>query len=182
MQPHQRFIEGTDAVVECPAFYGTPPASMHWTRNNQLIANGTRFSAEYGRLRIQNIRMEDSGDDYKCHLLPPRTSALAETIKVEVVARNELAPRINDTNRRMEVAYGQPLDLPCLLDEPKDDVTYSWTINTEFEHDHKVNTRANLHKEAHEFLGGIYTCKAENEYGYDVVDFVVKVVGKYKTK
>ena len=122
--------------------------------------------------------MEDMGDNYACLLQLNDGNAFTKTIKVEVIARNELAPRIDDTNRRTEVTYGDPLDLPCFLDEPKDDVIYSWTINTEFEHDHHVNTHANLHREAHEFLGGIYTCRAENEYGYDVVDFVVKVVGK----
>lgn len=178
VQTHQRFVEGTDVVVECPAIFGNPPASMYWSRDNRPIQNSTRFSAENGRLRIQNIHMEDMRDNYVCDLQLNDGNAYSKTIKVEVVPRNELAPRINDVNRRTEVAYGDPLDLPCILEEQKDDVTFSWTINTEFEHDHQVNTRANLHRQAHEFLGGIYTCRAENEYGFDVVNFVVKVVGK----
>ena len=151
---------------------------MFWSRDTLQIRNGTRFTAENGQLRIQNIRMEDMGDNYACFLQLNDGNAFRKIIKVEVVARNELAPRIDDTNTKIEVADGQPLDLSCNLNEPKDNVTYTWTINTKFEHDRQVNTRAYLHREVHEFLGGIYTCRAENEYGYDDVDFIVKVVGK----
>ena len=76
------------------------------------------------------------------------------------------------------MVYGGALDLPCLLDEPKDNVVYSWTINTEFEHDHIVDTHASLHRDSGKFLGGVYTCRAENKFGVDFADFTVKIVGK----
>ena len=180
---HQIFVEGSDAVVECPAFFGSPPsATMFWQKGANRITTGGRFTPEDGRLRIQNIRVEDGQDTYTCILFYNTTgNAETRTIQVEVVPPSELAPRINDTNRKIEVMYGQPLNLPCPLEEPKDDVSYSWIINTEFERNYEENTQANLHREAHEFLGGIYTCKAENEYGYDMEDFIVKIIGKQKS-
>ena len=48
VQEHQTFAEGTDAIVLCPAGYGSNPlASMIWTRNNRDISGlGNRVIAE----------------------------------------------------------------------------------------------------------------------------------------
>ena len=78
----------------------------------------------------------------------------------------------------MKVPYDQPLDLSCQLEEPKENVNYSWTIHTEFEHDYLINSRATLHRDRGQFLGGIYTCRAENQCGHDIADFAVKLSGK----
>ena len=45
-------------------------------------------------------------------------------------------------------------------------------------YNHYKNTTPTLHRDAHQFLGGRYTCKAENEYGYDKQGFYVRVLGK----
>ena len=67
MSERQEFIEGTDAVVECPVFLGDPPGSMIWSRDNMAINDG-RFILEDGRLTIQDIRAGD-GDVYQCSCL-----------------------------------------------------------------------------------------------------------------
>ena len=63
---NQEFIEETDAVVECPAFFGDPPGTMVWVRDNVVIT-GDRFIPEDGRLTILNIRDGDDGE-YRCSL------------------------------------------------------------------------------------------------------------------
>ena len=63
---YQEFIEETDAVVECPAFFGDPPGHMIWTRDNMVITDG-RFILEDGRMRIQNIQESDEGI-YRCSI------------------------------------------------------------------------------------------------------------------
>ena len=154
---------------------------MLWTKGYGAI-NDSRFTAERGQLRIQNIASEDSGS-YECFLSdgsPSITHDRIQVITVKVVPRSEYAPKINDSIRRIEMTYGDDLYLPCELEELKENVTYSWTINTDFERDHLIDTRASLHRRSEEFLGGIYTCRVENNYGSDVVDFVVKIVGKKK--
>lgn len=150
---------------------------MIWTRDNINISD-ERFTAENGRLIIDNVHMEDDGN-YQCSIFRNGIQG-TKTIRVEVVPRSEFAPMIDDSTRSIEVMYGDPLNLPCPLNEPRDDVVYSWTINTEFEHNHIMNTRATLHRGADQFLGGSYTCRAENEYGYDVANFIVKITGKYE--
>ena len=177
MPEHQRFVEGDDAVIKCPAIFGAS-TEMIWQKGlHQVTAEG-RFTPEKGQLKIERITMEDK-DDYICFLIDTNSGdTFKKEITVDVLPRSEFAPSINDSQRRIEVVYGEPLNLPCLLEEPKENVTYSWTMNTEFERDHLINTRANLYRSSSEFLGGIYTCKAENEFGYDVVDFIVKIVGK----
>ena len=173
------FAEGTDAVVECPAFFGVDTsARMLWFHNLVTIRSGRCFSPENGRLTIHNIRMKDSDGNYQCSIFHNHGIVATKTIQIEVLPQSKFAPKIDDTNRRIEVAYGQPLNLPCRLKQQGESVTYSWTIDTEFEHDVLVNTTADLHIEAHKFVGGIYTCKAENEFGYDIADFSVKIIGK----
>ena len=181
VQEHQTFAEGTDAVVLCPAFLGeNPQGEMYWFRDNRFI-NNDRFSPSNGKLTIQNIRNEDSGSDYKCTISHDGVN-LNQAITVEVLPQHKFAPRINDSQRRIEVVYGEPLNLPCLLEEPKDNVVYSWTINTILEHDVLVTSHGQLQKDADKFLGGIYTCRAVNQYGFDIVDFSVKIQGTYCIK
>ena len=182
VEEHQEFAEGTDAVVTCPANFGSNPrAEMRWTRNDDnkdqsvtLISN--RFVPESGVLRIQNIRVEDSGN-YKCLLL--RNGIVGQmTIRVEVLPQSEFAPKINDTNRKVEVMYEDNLTLPCKLEKSQENVIYSWTIDTEFERDILKNTHAVLRRDARKFVSGRYTCRAENKYGYDETDFIVRINGK----
>ena len=175
---HQRFAEGTDAVVLCPVNLGTnPPARTPWTRNGVSV-NGDRFFPEDGQLRIQNIRIEDSGD-YQCLLNREGHGVIDKrTIRVKVLPQSEFAPKINDTVRKIEVMHGDPLNLPCRLEKRRRNVVYSWLIDTKFEVNYLENTRATLQREVEEFDLGRYTCRAENEYGYDVVDFIVTIIGK----
>ena len=173
---NQEFIEGTDAVVECPAFFGDPPGNMIWTRDNALITND-RFTLEDGRMRIQNIQENDEGV-YRCSI--NRLGIVdSRYITVNVLERSELAPRIVEPMNPIEVLYGDPLDLVCLLEVQRDDVLYTWTVNSaNFEDSHTRNTTPTLHRDAYQFLGGRYTCKAENKYGYDEQVFYVRILGK----
>ena len=172
---NQEFIEETDAVVECPAFFGDPPGNMIWTRDNALITND-RFTLEDGRMRIQNIQENDEGV-YRCSI--NRLGIVdSRYITVNVLERSELAPRIVEPMSTIEVVYGEPLDLTCQLEVQRDDVHYTWTVDTDFEDNHFKNTTPTLHRDAYHFLGGRYTCKAENEYGYDEQVFYVRILGK----
>lgn len=176
------FTEGTDAVVQCPAFFGNnSQASMSWFQNDVTINCNSAFYPENGRLTIRNIRKEANGTQYQCTIMDRNGRVLGpKTITVEVLPQSEFAPRIDDSKRNIEVVLGQPLNLSCRLKQQREDaaVTYSWTIDTEFEHDVLINTSANLQIEAYRFLGGIYTCRVENEFGYDIADFSVKILGK----
>ena len=161
---YQEFIEETDTVVECPAFFGDPPGTMIWTRDNVTITDD-RFTLEDGRMKIQNIQENDEGV-YRCsiNLLGIVDSRF---ITVNVLERSELAPRIAEPMNPIEVVYGDPLDLQCQLEVQRNDVHYTWTVDTDYEDNHFKNTTPTLHRNAYEFLGGRYTCKAVNEYGYD---------------
>lgn len=175
----QQFAEGTDAVVKCPANFGSnPPAEMRWTLNGDSISTSNtsdRFVPGNGSLRIQNIRTEDSGD-YGCVLLG--SQVIDRTIDVQVLPQSDFAPKINDTIRKFEIVYDGPLILPCKLEKSQENVTYSWTIDTAFEQDILKNTHAVLRRDARKFVSGRYTCRAENMYGYDQTDFIVTINGK----
>ena len=181
----QVFAENTSAVVTCPAYFGNSPAGtfMRWLKVNEdgteaVIQNNSRFIAENERLTICNIRLEENGTTYKCQLIKIPTLTLTKTITVEVCPQSEYIPKIVDLRRRITVLYDQALDLPCQLQEARVNVQYSWTIHTDFEHDHLVNSDATLRRERGQFLGGIYTCRAENQFGFDIADFVIKISGK----
>ena len=175
MSEYQVFTEGTDAVVECPAFLGDPPGEMYWFRNDNFVG-GDRFIPENGKLTIQNVRLEDAGI-YKCSLY--RNGVQGETdITVAVQRQNELAPVIAEPQIPILVEYDQPLDLMCQLVAPQSNVQYSWTIDTNFEQNHFANTTPHIHKEPDDFLGGRYTCRAENQYGFDEKVFFVKILGE----
>ena len=175
MSERQEFIEGTDAVVECPAFLGAPPGSMIWSRDNMAI-NDDRFILEDGRLTIQDIRAEDE-DVYQCSINRHGIRG-TESITVVVRERNEFAPSIVEPMGPIEVMYGAPLDLTCQLEEPSDNVCYTWDIDTDYERDQVRNTTPTLYREPREFLGGRYTCTAENEYGHDSQVYFVRILGK----
>lgn len=148
-------------------------------RTRTQIQNNAEFTPENERLIIHNILQGESGSTYQCELnnLVPYVYDTRD-IQVEVRPQSEYVPKIVDVRRRITVSYDQALDLPCQLQEPREGVQYSWTIHTEFEHDHLVNYGANLQRERGQFLGGIYTCRAENQFGYDIADFAVKITGK----
>ena len=157
---------------------------MYWyviyeNGSQTLIQNGTKFTAENERLTIHDIRQGENGSTYRCVLFD-QIPYVYETrdIQVKVCRQCECIPKIVDEGRRITVSYDQALDLLCQLQEPREGVQYSWTINTEFEQDHLVNYSANLQRERGQFFGGIYTCRAENQFGYDIADFFVKVTGK----
>lgn len=179
--PVQKFVDGSDAVIECPAIFGAEPrAEMLWFyQGNTLIMNNNRFTPEDGRLTIHNIRRSDGDFQYTCrlHRDPDGFIGRGRTITVEVIPRHKLAPKINSTMPRVEVTYGQSLNLSCDLEETKGNITYSWTIKTKHE-SNVLTSSSRLHRAPHTFVGGIYTCKAENKFGYDIVDFSVKILGK----
>lgn len=180
MPEHQKFAEGTDAVVKCPVFLPDESTDeMHWLRNSRFFS-GERFTEEIGKLTIRNIHMNDSGSDYECQIHQSGSMLKSKLITVEVVPQHKLAPRINDSRRTIEVNYGDDLYLSCQLEEPQDDVVYFWTIDTALEHNIVKNSHGNVYRQAYQYLGGIYTCKAENQYGYDIVDFNVQILGKVK--
>ena len=173
---HQEFIEETVAIVECPAFFGEPPGHMIWTRDDMVIIDG-RFTPEDGRMRIQNIQESDEGT-YRCSI--NRLGIVDQrfvTVTVGVLERDSLAPRIIKPSNPIEVMYGDPLNLTCQLEEQRDDVHYSWTVDTDYEDSHFENTTPVLHRDVHQFIGGRYVCKAENEYGYDEQVFYIRVLG-----
>ena len=185
VQGVQVFAENTNAVVECPAYFSSG-TSMFWNVINEddrptFVQNSTKFTAENERLIINDILQRESGSTYQCILinygLEPSVE-LRQEIRVEVRPQSEYVPKIVDERRSITVSYDQALNLPCQLEEPREGVQYSWTIHTEFEHDHLVNHGANLQRERGQFLGGIYTCRAENQFGYDIADFAVKITGK----
>jgi hypothetical protein len=176
---YQEFIEETDVVVECPAFLGDPQGTMIWLRDSMVISrmiNDDQFIPEDGRLTILNIREGDEGV-YRCaiSLLGIRDSRY---ITINVLERDTLAPRIVEPSNPIQVMYGDPLDLTCQLEVQRDDVQYTWTVDTNYEDDHFKNTTPALHRDAYRFLGGRYTCKAVNEYGYDEQVFHVRILGK----
>ena len=175
MSERQEFIEGTDAVVECPVFLGDPPGSMIWSRDNMAI-NDDRFIREDGRLTIQDIRAGDK-DVYQCSINRHGIRG-TKSITVVVRERNEFAPSIVEPMVPIEVMYGAPLDLTCQLEEPSDNVCYTWDIDTDYERDQVRNTTPTLYREPREFLGGRYTCTAENEYGHDSQVYFVRILGK----
>jgi hypothetical protein len=180
VQEVQVFAENTDAVVKCPAYFA-PDTTMYWVvvhenGSETAIKNDTKFTPENEQLTIHDI---ENGATYRCYLVNYGVQVyLDKTIRVEVRPQSEYIPKIVDLRRRITVSYDQALDLPCQLEEPLDDVQYSWTVHTDFEHDHLVNHTANFQRGRGLFLGGIYTCRAENQFGYDIADFAVKITGK----
>jgi hypothetical protein len=139
-----------------------------------------RFTTEDGRMRIQNIQRNDGGI-YRCSIL---LLGIVDSryITVNVLERDSLAPRIVVPSNPIQVMYGDPLDLICQLEEQRDiddlDVQYTSTVDTDYEDNHFKNTTADLHRDAYQFLGGRYTCRAVNEYGYDEQVFYVRILGK----
>jgi hypothetical protein len=125
---NQEFIEETDAVVECPAFFGEPRGTMVWLRDNAVIDNDDRFIPEDGHLTILNIREGDEGD-YRCAI---RLLGIVDSryITVNVLERDSLAPRIIQPMNPIQVAYNDSLDLHCQLAVRRDDVYYTWTVDT----------------------------------------------------
>ena len=183
VQEIQVFAESTDAVVKCPAHF-TPTTIMRWIRiskdgSETTVQNDTKFTAENGRLTIRSVTLEESGSNFRCELYNPDPFVFSgKPITVKVRPQSEYIPKIVDLRRRVTISYDQALDLPCQLQEERDNVQYSWTIQTDFEHDHLVNYGADLQRGRGQFLGGIYTCRAENQFGYDIADFAVKITGK----
>ena len=173
---YQEFIEETVAVVECPAFFGDPPGQMFWSRNDSSITDN-RFTLENGRMRIQNIRESDEAI-YRCSINRLGIIIDSRFITVAVLERSELAPKIFEPQNPIEVRYGDPLDLTCELEVQRDNVNYTWIVDTDFEDSHNKSTIPSLYRDANHFLGGRYTCKAENEYGYDEQVFIVRILGK----
>ena len=176
VERHQKFVEDTDAVVKCPAHFGSN-SRISWFRDDEIIKETKRFAPENEYLRIQNISTNDGGN-YECRLRRNSQSIDKMTIQVEVLPQSKFAPKINDTIRRFEVMHGNPLTLPCKLVKSQENVTYSWTIDTEFEHDILKNTHAVLYRDPTKFVSGRYTCRAENQYGYDETDFIVRINGR----
>ena len=135
---YQQFFEETDAVVECPAFFGDPQGVI-CTRDN---VTDDRFTPN-----IQNIQQNDSAI-YRCSIIIRLHES--QFITINILKWDSLAPRIV---------------------EPSDSII-------QVIYNHHKNTTPTLHRDAHQSLGGRYTCKAENEYGYDEQVFYVRVLGK----
>ena len=149
---------------------------MVWTRDDVVITGGDRFIPENGRLTILNIRNGDEGE-YRCSL--HRLGIVGSRyITVNVFKRDSLAPRIVEPSNPIQVMYGNPLDILCQLEEQRNDMRYTWTVDTLYENNHFKNTTPAFHRVAYDFLGGRYTCRAENVYGYDEQVFHVKIIGK----
>ena len=172
---YQEFIEETDAAVECPAFFGDPTGHMIWSRDDRAITDN-RFTLENGRMRIQNIQESDEAI-YRCSI--NRLGIVdSRYITVAVLERSELAPKIVEPQNPIEVRYRGPLDLTCELEVQSHNVDYTWTVETDFENSHNKSTTNSLHRDINAFLGGWYTCKAKNEFGYDKQVFYVRITGE----
>ena len=174
----QEFIEGTDAVVECPAYFGDPPGRMEWLHYHSIPITDDRYTLENGRMKIQNIQKDDEGV-YRC-IVRGMGNFYSKFITVVVLEWDELAPRIVEPNDTIEVAFGEPLDLLCQLKSLSSYgvVRYTWTVNTTLEQNHFHNTTPSFHTNAYQFRGGRYICRAENEYGYDEKVFHVRILSK----
>ena len=92
--------------------------------------------------------------------------------------QSDCIPKIKSIRRTVTIPYDQPLNLLCQLEVPDHTVHYSWTICTEFEYDHLENSDKTLHRDRGRFLGGIYTCRAENLCGHDIAEYAVKIAGE----
>ena len=121
---YQEFIKGTDAVVDCPAFFGDPPGHMIWIRDDRSFTDN-RFTLEDGRMRIQNIRETDEAI-YRCSIFHLGIVD-SRYITVAVLERSKLAPKIIEQNP-IEVRYGDPLDLTCELEVQRDNIDYMSTL------------------------------------------------------
>ena len=128
---NQEFIRETDAVMECPAFFGDPPGTMIWTLNKSKTNVDVgimheRFITEDGRLTILNIHNGDEGV-YRCAINRLGIVRVdSRFITVGIVERDNLAPRIIEPLNPIEVVYWDSLDLNCLLEVQRDDVYYTW--------------------------------------------------------
>ena len=148
---------------------------MVWTRDNGRILN-ERFIPEDGRLTILNIQNSDNAI-YRCSL--DRLGIVdSRLITVTVLERSELAPRIVEPRNPIEVMYRDSLDLYCQVEIPKDNFCYTWTVDTLSELSLLTNTTPSLHRNAGKFVGGRYTCRVENDFGYDEQIFFVRLLGK----
>ena len=150
---------------------------MLWFHDNLAIHDaGNRFIQSPEQLTIQNATVNDSGS-YLCVLYQ---NGIVDTTNITVVVheRSSLGPRIVDLENPIKVTYGQPLDLMCRLVKQKENVHYTWTVDTTHERDYLVNTTPRLYREPNDFVGGRYLCKAENQYGYDEQLFFVKILGE----
>ena len=105
---HQVLTEGTDAVVECPAFPGNPPGQMYWFRNNQFINDGRFIHGKDGQLMIQDVRLEDAGT-YRCSLYRNGING-SRDITVTVQPQSVLAPVTVELQFPRQVVNGEPLD------------------------------------------------------------------------
>ena len=149
---------------------------MVWTRDTVLITGSDRFIPEDGRLTILNIQQNDEGV-YRCSI---RLLGIVDSklITVNVLERNSLSPRIVEPMNPIEVFYRDSLDLHCLLEAPMGEVHYTWTVDTLSELRLLTNTTPNFHRDAGKFVGGRYTCRVEDNYGYDEKVFFVRILGK----
>ena len=164
--------------MECPAFLGEPRGEMYWfDKEGEYIGDRhSHFTPEDTQLIIEHISMENAGS-YCCRLY---RQGVIDSRCIEVVVREQadFAPQIAHLPPNpIQVMYGEPLNLTCELVEPQENVVYSWSINTQYEHNHMANTSATLVRQPKEFLSGGYTCRAENSYGYDTRVFFVTVQG-----
>ena len=179
----QEFIRETDAVVECPAFFGDPPGNMVWTHNSTNVGiTDERFIPEDGRLTILNIQDGDEGI-YRCALNQLQVGIVdSRFITVHVLERHSLAPRIVEPLNPIEVVYWNSLDLHCQLKDPRDDIYYTWTVDTSLTSNFglftKLNATPEFHQDVGKFIEGRYTCRVENNYGYDEQIFFVTILGK----
>ena len=118
---YQLFFEESDAVVECPAFFGDlQGARVICTRDNAMVVTDDRFT-----LSIQNIQQNDSTNAvYRCSITTRSHESPFITVTVLV------APRIVEPSKTIV------------------QVTYN----------HYKNIIPILHRDAHQFLEGNYTC------------------------
>ena len=148
------FIEGMDAMVKCPAFFGDPPGHMIWTVGDFTITDN-RFILEDGQMIIQNIQDIDGGV-YRCSIIYLLAIVDSRFITVAVLKRSGIASRIvQPMSPIIIVLNGDPLDLMCLLETPINNVDYTWTVDSDFD-DNSMFQRAtsSLHIEGYHFLGG----------------------------
>lgn len=145
-----------------------------WFYNGVPLTNRSNIEFQELSLLITGIRTEDSGV-YQCYA----EGTLSANITINVfpgLLSSTNPPRINKTISQYEFQYEDPLDLMCDILSGDKPVNIAWRIDTILESGEV--TGVTLHREAQDYVSGVYTCIASNEYGFDSFTIDVQVSGE----
>lgn len=153
-------------MIKCEVT-ASPPPSVDWIRNGELIKTGGRYVVNSQGLNILNVQSEDDGV-YICRAVVIDTGELAErNIKVEV----QEPPIVYPLPNRLEATEGQSFSFRCnATGKPPPAITWTKDLTQQnlngadrFLVDEKTGM---LHiKEVKNEDWGTYTCFAKNNAG-----------------